>query len=266
MTSGTKVELYVFNYLGETVAYDNYCYNSEGLTLYDLNAGDTYEVQIRHSDGYSSYSLAIGKQKEITNISKYTEVNDSIEFVNQRNVYTFTPDVDGRYRFEISGMTSGTKVELYVFDYLGETVAYDNHCYNSEGLTINGLKANEIYTVQVRHDDGFSNYTLSIGKQKPTVDVTSLVKIFDSIQYTGQKNIYNFTADVAGNHTLTINDMDSSDVVELYVYNELGETVKYDSYCKNGDYLILKDLEIGTKYTIVVYQDSGTGNYTLTIE
>ncbi len=279
MQSGTSVEFMVFNDLGETVR-EVYLRNDEGTTLKGLTAGETYEVQIRyysgsnvwHIAGYSDYTLSIGKQKPTTDISEYTTISDSIEFTGQRNVYTFTPAVTGRYRFSIKNMKAGTSVDFLIFNELEEEEA---NCYlrNNEGVTV-FLEAGKTYEVQIRyysgsnvwHTAGYSDYTLSIGKQKPSVDVTSLVKIFDSIQYTDQKNIYNFTADVAGNHTLTINDMDSSDVVQLYVLNELGETVKSDTSCKNGEYLILKDLEIGTKYSIVVYQNSGTGNYTLTIE
>ena len=266
MKNGTCVELYVFDYLDNTVASDSYCYSGEGVTLKSLKAGEVYSINVRQSSGFGDYTMSIGTQKPTIDITSLSEIKDSIEYTDQRNVYSFTVPVDGRYRFELAGMTSGTCTELYVFDSLDNTVGSDSYCYNDEGVTLKGLKAGEVYEVQVRQNSGFSGYTLKIGKQKETTNVSSNVVISDSIEYVDQRNVYNFVADKSGTHTFTISGMQSGCSVELYVFNELGETVASDSHCYNGEGVTLKNIKSGDDYEIQVRYNSGFSNYKLTIE
>ena len=263
--SGTDVELYIFDSLGNTVASDTYCTNGDGITVRDLQAGAIYEIQVRQDNGFSGYKLSIGYQKSTVDISDYTIVNDSIEYTDQRNVYSFTVPVDGRYRFELSGMTDGTDVELYMFNYLEETVASDTYCTNGDGITVKDLKAGETYEVQIRQDNGFSSYTLSIGKQKETVDISDKTSISDSVEFTDQRNVYSFTAKSSGDVTITISGLESGVVVEAYVFDDLDSTVVSDTYFTNGDSIIIKGCSIGEHYEIQIRQDSGMSNYTLNI-
>lgn len=263
--SGTDVELYIFDSLGNTVASDTYCTNGDGITVRDLQAGAIYEIQVRQDNGFSGYKLSIGYQKSTVDISDYTIVNDSIEYTDQRNVYSFTVPVDGRYRFELSGMTGGTDVELYMFNYLEETVASDTYCTNGDGITVKDLKAGETYEVQIRQDNGFSSYTLSIGKQKETVDISDKISISDSVEFTDQRNVYSFTAKSSGDVTITISGLESGVVVEAYVFDDLDSTVVSDTYFTNGDSITIKGCSIGEHYEIQIRQDSGMSNYTLNI-
>lgn len=265
MINGTATELYVFNALGETVASNTYCTNGEGVTVRDMKAGEVYDVQIRQYTGFSSYVFTIGHQKETIDISNLTHLTDSVEFTDQRNVYSFTVPMDGRYRFELSGMKNGTAVELYVFNALGETVASDTYCTNGDGVTVKGAKAGEIYDVQVRQYTGLSSYNFTIGQQKEQINIGNNNIINDSIEYTDQRNVYSFTADSTGDVTLTISGMNSGTAVELYVFNDLEETVASDSYCQNNESITIKNATAGTHYEIQVRQDTGTSNYALTV-
>ena len=263
--SGTDVELYVFDSLGNTVASDTFCTNGEGITVRDLQAGSTYEIQVRQDNGFSGYKLNIGYQKSTIDISDYTVVSDSVEYTDQRNVYSFTVPVDGRYRFELSGMTGGTDVELYMFNYLGETVASDTYCTNGEGITVKDLKEGETYEVQVRQDNGFSAYTLSIGKQKETVDISDKTSVSDSVEYTDQRNVYSFTSKTSGDVIITISGLESGVNVEAYVFDDLESTVVSDTYFTNGESITIKGCSVGEHYEIQICQDSGMSNYTLNI-
>lgn len=266
LKNGTCVALYVYNALGECVSSDSSCYNGEGVTLKDLRAGETYKIQVRQNFGYPTYRLTIGQPKPEVDISDFTLVKDSIQYTDQRNVYSFTVPRDGRYRFELSGMKNGTCVELYVFDYLGNTVASDLSCYNNDGKTLKDLKAGEVYEVQVRQHIGFSGYTLKIGKQKKTISVSSNVVLSDSIEYVDQRNVYSFVADKSGTHTFTISGMQSGCSVELCAFNELGETIASDLGCYNGESITIKNLKPGDSYEIQVRYNIGFTNYKLTIE
>lgn len=77
---------------------------SESATV-NLDAGETYEFQIRQDEKIGSYVLNIGFQKESVDLTNVTVLYDSIEYTDQKNVYTFTAHVAGRYHFELSEYT-----------------------------------------------------------------------------------------------------------------------------------------------------------------
>ncbi len=266
ITSGSAVELYVFNSLGETLGSDTYCTNGEGITLKSIKAGEVYTVNVRYSTGYTNYTLAFGSQKPTVDASELTQIIDSIEYTNQRNVYSFSPSEDGRYRFEIEGLRSGCAVELYLFNSLGETLSSDTYCINGEGITLKSLDSNETYEIQVRQSSGLSSYSLNIGVQKPGTEIKSNVVVNDSVEYTDQRNVYAFTADKSGTHTFTISGLSSGCAVELYAFNELGEIITSDTYCTNGESITLKNLKPGDTYEIQVRQSSGVSGYQLKVE
>ena len=281
MSADMAVSLYVFNDSGKQISYDSSLFNNgEGLTV-ELVANKTYTIEVREFHRiYSSvptlgsYTLNIWNQKPTVDVTNYTQINDSIEYFDQSNYYTFTPSTSGTYRIEVTNMKASTDVMLYIYNDLDERIAYDSSLFNNgEGLTVT-LTANKTYTIAVYnfHQNyeytatALGSYTLNIWNQKPTVDVTSKAQIKDSIQYTDQVNIYNFTVDVAGDHIVKITNLDSSVTTGIYVYNNLDERGAYDTSFRNNDSLSLKNLEIGTNYRIVVEQSSSTGSYTLTIE
>lgn len=265
LQNGVNVELYIIDDNGSSVASDTYCINEEGATANGLVAGHTYIVRVRQDSGYSGYKLSIGIQKPTLDITGYSTVSDSIEYTDQRNVYTFTAPLDGRYRFELSGIQNGTDFELYVYNYLEETLEYDSYCLNEEGVTVKDLKAGETYQIQVRQDDGFSSYTMYIGYQKATTDISNLSSLTDSVEYTDQRNVYSFIAPVDGRYRFEISGMQSGTDVELYMFNSLGETVDSDTYCMNGEGITVKGLVAGEIYELQIRQDSGLSGYTLSI-
>lgn len=173
--------------------------------------------------------------------------------------------MDGRYRFELSGMMNGTATELYVFNSLGKEVTSDTYCKNGEGVTAKGLLAGEVYQVQIRYASGFSSYNLIIGQQKETHAVGNYTIINDSIEYTDQRNVYSFTATTSGDITISIKELTNGVAVELMVFNDLKETILSDTYCQNGDELTIQNASVGAHYEIQVRYGSGTSDYELTI-
>ena len=266
MMSGMKVDLYVFNDLNETVGSYTYCTNGCGLTLKDLKAGEVYEVQVRQNSDVGSYNLIIGLQKETVDLSGLTLLTDSVEYTDQRNVYSFTVPRDGRYRFEFARMMSGMKVDLYVFNDLNETVGSYTYCTNGCGLTLKDLKAGEVYEVQVRQSSDVGSYNLLIGLQKETVAVQRGSRIEDSVEFTDQRNVYSFTPDIAGSCTLTLSGVQSGTNFDLYVFDDLGSVVNSRTYAANDSTLKLDGLLAGVRYEIQVRQSSGTGSYALSVE
>lgn len=265
LQNGTSVRLYVKDDSGTSLGSDTYCCNGEGVTIKDLPAGKECQILVRQDSGFSNYSLDIGMQKPTVDVTGYTEISDSIEFRDQRNVYKFIAPIDGCYRFEISGLQSGTDVALYMFNYLGETLASDTYCCNDEGITVKDLKAGVEYEIQVRQDSGFSTYSMAIGYQKDIVDISNLSELSDSVEYKDQRNVYTFTVPVDGRYRFEISELHSGTDVSLYMFNSLGETVASDTYCCNDEGITVKDLKAGETYEIQVRQDSGLSSYKLFI-
>ncbi|MBR2319805.1 MAG: hypothetical protein IKA50_03345 [Clostridia bacterium] len=261
--SGPTFTLTVYDALGGQVMRQTNMGNNDGIKV-DLEAGVRYTIEVKQYNDVGAYQLKIGKQKATVNVTNYSEISDSIEFRNQRNYYTFAPAVDGRYRFEFANVKSGVTFYLYVYNDLGETVQRQSNTGNNSGFTVDGLEAGEVYTIMVEQYSDLGNYTLKIGKQKETVSVRAGMSVNDHMEYNGQYNNYTFTA-TGSEHTLSLSGMPGGTDVSIYVLNELGERVGYQSSMSNGNTLKIRGLTAGATYTIQVRYYSGTGAYTLKI-
>ena len=272
LTEGTdhEVNLLVYNSGGGEEASTSYgIMNGDGLTIRDMQAGETYQIQVRHYSGYDSYNLNIGYQKESVDISGYNIVADSIQYRDQNNVYFFTPTVAGRYRFEISNLTKGSsnEVNLYVLNSRdGEEDSTSYGIGNGDGLTIRDMQAGETYQIQVRQYSGYDMYRLNIGLQKETVDISEYSSVSDSIQYTDQRNVYTFTPSSSGKYRFEIQGLTdgSNNEVNVLVFNSRGGEEGSTSYgISNGEGLEIADLQAGENYQVQVRYYSGFDSYKL---
>lgn len=266
MMKGFVPEIRVFNRLGEEIAGDGYCENREGVTLKNLKAGETYRIQVRQGSGTGEYRMLIGHQKETVDVSALTLVSDSIEYTDQRNVYSFTVPRDGRYRFELYDMMKGFVPELRVFDRLGEETAGDGYCENHEGVTLKNLKAGETYHVQVRQGSGTGSYRLLIGHQKEPVNVTRGTTVRDSVEYNDQRNVYLLEAERDGDVIIRAEGLTNQTSLALRVTNELREDIGSDGYFTNGEKVTVRNVRRGSSIRIEAIQNTGYGSYTLIIE
>ena len=263
--NGTYFIICIYDEKDNVIAMDSACFNGEGLTCKNLEAGKTYKIQVQQHTGFSTYSISIGIQKPVVDITGTKEIVDSIEYEEQRNIYYFTPPVSGRYRFDFSEICSGTDVSIAIIDSLGYTVAYDDYCVNRGGVTAKDLEAGTQYEIQVRQDNGYSDYKMTIGYQKSTVDISNLSTVQDTIEYTDQINYYSLVSKIDGNITITVSDLNSDVNFYVSIRNYLGESVASDNYFINGDSITIKNCTVGAQYEIQIRQYKGTGGYTLII-
>ena len=264
LKSGIYVDLYVYDRLGEEVVFRDYCKNNSGVSIPKAKAGDTYRIQVRYNNEFGDYVLTIGQPKPVIDVTSFKEVRDSIQYTEQYNYYTFTPSVDGLYRFDLNNMQSDFYVRLYLYDRLGYEVSAHEYCANN-GITGTNLKAGEEYKIAVEYLRGFGDYSLVIGRQNPTVDISGLTEISDRITFKEQKNVYSFTAPSDGDCRFDITEMKSDVHVGLYVYDRLGYEVVSHGYCSNNSGITLNGMKSGETYKIVVVYITGFGDYTLTI-
>jgi hypothetical protein len=116
--------------------------NDEGITVrYKLNGGQRYTLRVEHRHQFTPYTLTIGQQKPAVDITDKSSVSDSIEFRGQQNNYTFTPAIDGAYRFEFSDVYAQAQLNLLIRDEGDGLVAF-----RSDGLGGGSLRDGQGFT------------------------------------------------------------------------------------------------------------------------
>jgi len=259
LRGGAQVRLMVWNHLDVNIG-DRWAGNGQGH-LVRLTGGRTYSIEVRQSSGLSPYHLVIGHQKETVDVSRLTELSDSVQFTEQRNIYTFTAPRTGRFRFEMAELRGGAQVRIVAWNRLDEVIA-DRWAGNGQGHTLN-LIGGQTYIIEVRQSSGLSPYHLIIGHQKETVDISRITRLSDSVQYTDQSNVYTFTASRTGNHRFEIAELMGNAQVRIIIRNRLDEVIA-DRWVGNGHGHTL-NLTGGQTYGIEIRQSTGLSSYALNI-
>lgn len=262
MVNGFSVKLKVFDSSGNPIRERNGLANNDGVTC-ELEQGDTYTIKVMQYSNIGDYILTIGQQKETVNISNHDIVYDSIEYTGQKNEYIFVPSLDGVYRFDLSDVISGVSFKCQVFDSLNFSKKERNGIGNGDGFDVY-LNAGEVYTIMISQYNNAGSYTLSIGKQQPTQDISEQNSVAGNITYTNQDNIYTFTPSSSGEYTFNFINMVSGFSVKFRVYNALGYSIKERNGIGNEDSVPL-DLNVGETYTIHIIQYNSIGSYDISI-
>ncbi len=260
--SATYLDLRVLNSGEELLNSAINLDNEDGVTA-TLNAQNNYIIRVSQHKNLGSYTLNIGSQKPVIDISQLTEVNDSIQYTDQENNYLFSAQRDGLYNFEFSDVPDGTDLALYVYNSGWELIKSAIRLDNGDGLPVSLVAGNNYY-IQVRQDRSIGTYKLNVGQKKEIIDVSPYTAVSDIIQYTNQENDYLFTAQKDGLHRFEFSDVPDGTDLSLYIYNSGWELVQSAINFDNSDGLSVS-LTAGTSYYIRVKQYRGTGNYVLNI-
>ena len=259
---GTYVSLYFRNSYGEYIDSNRDIGNGSGLTM-TLSQGTHYIIQVCQYRNFGNYNLLVGKQKATVDISAYTKITDSIEYNYQENNYIFTPDRDGVYRLEMADIADGTDVSLYIYNMGWEYLDSNRDIDNGSGLTMS-LTGGKSYYISVKQYRNVGSYSLLIGKQKETIDISSYTIVHDSIQYSYQENNYIFTADVGGTYRFEFAQIQDGTDMSLYIYNSGWEYLDSNRDIDNGEGITIDLSEKQTVY-VSVKQYRNTGEYALLI-
>lgn len=259
---GTDLRLYVFNSGWETIKSDYDMDNGDGLTV-TLEAGKSYYIRTKQYRSLGSYSLIIGRQKDTVDVTSYTMLSDSIQYIEQRNNYRLVAGVAGTYRFEFANVPDGTDLRLYVYNSGWETIKSDYDMDTGDGLTVSLSEGQEIY-ITVSQYRSLGSYSLVLGAPKPTVEISDVDQISDSVQYTEQRNVYLFEAKTAGKYSFTFSSVPDGVDYRMQIYNSGWESIKSDYDMDSGDGLSL-DLSQGQKVYVCVSQCRGTGGYSMIV-
>ena len=189
------------------------------------------------------------------------QISDKITEEKDSKKYEFTTGEAGTYRLEFSDVPQNVWFKLYLYNASMEQLSYESGD-NGDGITAD-LEAGTKYYFVVEQGYNTGSYTLNIGPQKPTIDISTYTSVDDSIQFTNQRNIYFFTSTEAGTYRFELSDVPQNIWFKLYLYNASMEQLSYESG-DNGDG-ITADLDANTEYYFVVEQGYNTGSYTLNI-
>ena len=189
------------------------------------------------------------------------QISDKITAEKETKKYEFTTGEAGTYRLEFSDVPQNVWFKLYLYNASMEQLSYESGD-NGDGITAD-LEAGTKYYFVVEQGYNTGSYTLNIGPQKPTIDISTYTSVDDSIQFTNQRNIYFFTSTEAGTYRFELSDVPQNIWFKLYLYNASMEQLSYESG-DNGDG-ITADLDANTEYYFVVEQGYNTGSYTLNI-
>lgn len=206
----------------------------------ELDGGKLYEIQVRQSIGIGNYCLKIGFQKPAIDVTGYTQVVDSIEYTDQKNIYNFTPDISGRYRFDITETNANNSYRIIVFDHLDNVVG---DTYDS-GISLN-LEKDEIYEIQIRQSVGFDSYNFLIGYQKEKKDISNYELVHDSMKFRDQINHYKYVATQSAEYNLSLTNFDSNCSFRIIVFDEYNNVLA-DTYSAD----VFVNLEVSKEYTI----------------
>lgn len=160
INSGIRVSMYVYDAAGYKLNYITDIGQNSGVTV-TLNKGETYLIVIKQSNGYNSYTMSIGSPKEVVDISGYDVVNDGIQFFDQENIYTYTPEVSGSYKLSIGNVVSGVIISVYIFDDADYRVNYATGMSNASCF-YGYLEANRTYVIKVIQNYNYGSYSLTI--------------------------------------------------------------------------------------------------------
>ena len=266
--------MHLYNADMEPLKDSNNLHTGGGIT-YDLKANTLYHIVVEQQENTGSYILNIGSQKPTADISDYTQVSDSIQFTNQRNIYHFTSTESGRYRFELLEIPNNINFNMHLCNSDMEPLDYQDSISNGyefisndNGIT-HDLKANTEYFIIVEQQHNTGSYILNIGSPKPTIDISKYAKLSDSIQFTAQKNVYSFSLTKDGCYRFELSEMLDNTNFNMHLCNSDMKQLDYQDSISNGyefisnDNGITHDLKANTQYYIVVEQQKNTGKYTL---
>lgn len=174
---------------------------------------------------------------------------------NESDIYTYTAPRDGIYRFDLNDVQADVSFQLTVWDANGNCLIDD---YSGGSDTT--LQAGGTYEIQISEYRGSSDYTLTIGVQKETKDISAASFIHDQITFADQRNTYLFTAPRSGRYRFDLTEVNTNTIFYLTLQDSLDHMLM-DTYSE-GAYV---DLEEGETYWLTVEQYREFGSYIMRV-
>lgn len=231
-----------------------------------LAQGERCQIEVEQKEKLGAYQLITVYQKKTVDISGYTAVCDWMEYKNQENSYTFTPQFSGRYQLELCEMEEKEILSVSVCDETGETIFQDDEMRDGEGIVMDGVRAGVTYTICITQRQGLGSYRMNIGSQREMVDLSGAKDVKDQMEFTDQINRYRFVAPEDGAYTFEFEKMAEEDKVNMTIFSPSGTVAATGSLLGQGDELFLEKVRAGENYEIQIQQETGFPVYQLSIQ
>lgn len=156
---------------GDDVISDKaiYVHGNDAQVQAYLEEGKTYQIKlavksINNSEAYHNgdvaFTMHIGQAKAEQNISGYTTINDSIDYKNQKNIYTIKPNRKQTIQYELSQLASDANIDIEIRDSSGNLINSYNDLENGSIFGINEAMKNITYEITIIGDE-VTDYVLS---------------------------------------------------------------------------------------------------------
>ena len=222
----------------------------------ELEGGQQYTLMLLPDNGFDrfkpgSFTLNLARPTQEQYISGYDLIHDSFVSQKQENRYVFTPEVSGLYGLTCTEAYNGVQLHIEVYDQLNNEVRstdyYTRSVRMNESLQYE-LEAGKTYMIYVTpNEKNIGAYTLEVGYQNETVDVSGCEVIGDKLSFSYQQNEYTYTAPSSGDYAFSAAVMDRRSDCSVRVYDEYGNVVfgrnSWDTSCT---------LQGGRQYRIVI--------------
>lgn len=262
VTDGTYFSMKVCADNWASIGSNSYMNSGDAVGI-ELEAGVNYYISVIQESNYGSYALNLFRQKEELDVSAYSKVTDSVEYRNQKNVYSMVTATDGRYRFELSNVPDGVYYTVSAYNSDWGRINHGGYMNSGDGLDVD-LEADKKIYVVVQQESKVGTYSLNIGRAKPVLDVTNIEKVSDSIQYCNQRNVYSLVAAADGDCRFELVNVSDNVSFNLIAYSPYWETLDKETECKSGSGFYMS-LKAGEHIYVVVEQYRGVGSYTLNL-
>lgn len=158
--NGFFLSCYVYDSLDYKVGGSSVLGNDDGVTV-ELIANEVYTIQIIQYSNAGEYTLAVGKQQAVQNITEKGFASGNISYTDQENIYVYTTSSSGEYVVSLRNMVSEFYVSLYVYDPLGYKVGGSSMLGNDDAVTVE-LTEGETYTIYLIQYSSSGSYDMNI--------------------------------------------------------------------------------------------------------
>lgn len=135
-----------------------------------LEAGKTYQIKLAvknqvnsevYHNGDVSFSMHIGHEEPISDITGYISISDHIDYAGQEKTYTVTPCRKQTIQYTLSKMREGAKVNVEIHDNSGNVINSYNELGNESKFELKDAMKDNKYTVVIDGKE-VTDYVLSV--------------------------------------------------------------------------------------------------------
>ncbi|MBQ7503755.1 MAG: hypothetical protein IJT79_00340 [Ruminococcus sp.] len=233
----------------------------------DLTEAETYVLEIIQGMGLPECTIKV----DIPNPIKEVEDNkmfEKIRFIGQEDQYIFTPQLSGKYGFELDISNVEYSYNVKILDSKNNEIAegdYSGISYKDYYINAN-LDENKTYNIFVTFDD----YELEDDNLKYTIKIyepneikyVNANTVNGEMLFGGQQDRYIFSPSATARYLLEFNDSNE----QMYYEISFCDDNNYKQGPKsNQNWSVSFDLVKGKEYEITVAQEIDYGKYCFTI-